>query len=79
MRVEARERLLTVNHEYASKRISLHAFRCCIISGTPDSIQCDALAWVCPDHLEARRFPPPDRRLIDILFHRKGYKTKEDA
>ena len=71
IRVKARERLLTVHHQYASKRISLHAVRCGIVSGTPYSIQCDALMWVSPEELEAENFPPPDRRLIDVLFRKK--------
>ena len=72
LQVKAEERLLTVHHQYASKRISLHAFRCAVVGGTPDSIQCEALMWVSPDELEAEKFPPPDRQLIDVLFRGKG-------
>jgi mutator protein MutT len=67
--IEARvdESLLTVDHEYADKRISLHVFNCTWVKGEPSAVQCQDVRWVVPDELSALRFPPPDIKVIETL------------
>jgi mutator protein MutT len=64
--------LLTVDHEYADKRISLHVFNCTWIRGEPMALQCQEIQWVAWHELSELTFPPPDRKVIEILAKRRG-------
>ncbi len=73
--IEARvdEPLLTVDHEYADKRISLHVFNCTWLKGEPLALQCQDARWVVIDELSTLTFPPPDIKVIETLAKR-GHK-----
>lgn len=79
MGIEARAeaQLLTVEHEYAEKRISLHVFNCTWIKGEPLALQCQEIRWVERDELSDFIFPPPDMRVIERLTKEKGGGSKE--
>lgn len=59
--------LVTVNHEYADKRISLHVFNCTWVRGEPLAIQCQEIRWVTWHDLSGLKFPPPDMEVIERL------------
>ena len=62
--------LMTVDHEYETKRISLHVFNCTWIRGEPQALQCQEIRWVDWDELSDLRFPPPDMKVIETLSKR---------
>ena len=59
--------LLSIDHEYQQHIVSLHFFRCHLMSGNPQPLECEELRWVCPRELDLYRFPPPDKSIIDLL------------
>jgi mutator protein MutT len=62
--------LLTVDHEYADKQISLHVFSCTWLRGEPLALQCQEVKWVEWDDLSELIFPPPDMKVIERLTKR---------
>ncbi|RLB33702.1 MAG: 8-oxo-dGTP diphosphatase MutT [Deltaproteobacteria bacterium] len=60
--------LLTVNHEYGSKQVSLHFFECSLLSGQPQVLQCAEIRWVRPEELHLYHMPPPDQKIIPLLL-----------
>jgi mutator protein MutT len=72
MKVRADQAILTVNHEYSHKLISLHAFSCVTLEGGPKALDCEDIRWVEPPKLCAFNFAPPDRRVIEAICHSKG-------
>lgn len=58
-------------HAYSHFRITLHAYRCEIVSGEPTSASNEPLKWVCLDALDAYAFPRANRRLIEELMREK--------
>ncbi len=67
IKIHAQERLMTVDHEYGSKFISLHVFACTILEGKPQAIECKAFQWVAPRDLDGFELPPPDMQVVDFL------------
>jgi mutator protein MutT len=67
LKVRAGESLLTVDHEYESRLISLHFFTCVPVSGEAKAIQCQQIEWVEPSDLQRFAFPPPDAMIIRSL------------
>lgn len=67
LKVKAAQRLLTVEHEYESRSISLHVFSCTSLGGQPRAVQNQEFRWVDPSELEKLRFPPADLEIIKFL------------
>jgi mutator protein MutT len=67
LKVRTVDRILTVHHEYESKKISLHVFECIPIAGEPHPLQCEEIRWVRPFDLGKFAFPPPDVEIIKLL------------
>jgi len=65
------EPLLTVDHEYRDKRISLHVFNCTWVRGEPAALACEEIRWVEWNELSVLRFPPPDIKVIERLTREK--------
>jgi A/G-specific adenine glycosylase len=61
------EPVATIPHAYSHFRITLHAFRCTLVSGEPRPIGCADVRWVRPDELVAYAFPVADQRIIVAL------------
>ena len=66
--------LLTVDHEYANKWISLHVFDCAWVKGEPLTLQCQEVRWVDWNELSDLTFPPPDTKVIESLTKRRNYE-----
>lgn len=58
----------TVRHKYGQKRITLHVFDCRLLGGDPAPVQCDEIRWVSPSELRLYAFPPPDRKVMELLL-----------
>lgn len=67
LKINAGHNLLTVNHEYQSKVISLHIFECTCPAGEPRPLQGQDIKWVDPVVLPKFTFPPPDMKVIEFL------------
>ncbi len=65
--VEVGELLTTIPHAYSHFKITLHAFRCNILSGMPQSSRDLPVAWIAADRLEEYAFPKANRKLIETL------------
>ena len=75
LKVRADEALLTVDHEYQSKAISLHVFNCTPLAGEPKALDCEQIRWVDPLDLKRFSFPPPDIKVIEYLTG-SGYRIE---
>jgi 8-oxo-dGTP diphosphatase len=65
--VRAEKLISTVRHEYEKKIVSLHFFNCILISGVPRAIECQEFKWIKPEDLILYDFPPPDKKIIELL------------
>lgn len=65
--IEAGELLLKVRHEYETKVIDLHIFRCHVLKGVPKPLEHQEIEWVKPVELNNYAFPPPDEKIIELL------------
>jgi mutator protein MutT len=65
--VKAEEFLSRVDHEYESRSISLHLFRCSPPEEAPVPLGCESILWVRPEELGQYPMPPADRRLLDWI------------
>jgi A/G-specific adenine glycosylase len=60
-------RLVKVRHDYSHFRITLYAFECRYISGTPTPHACAAVKWIKPQHLQRYAFPGANQKIIQAL------------
>jgi A/G-specific adenine glycosylase len=65
--VEVDEKLTVVKHAYTHFRITLHAFRCRVVSGKPRCLDCAAFRWVSPAELDALPMSVADRKIAQVL------------
>ncbi|MBW1721821.1 MAG: 8-oxo-dGTP diphosphatase MutT [Deltaproteobacteria bacterium] len=68
---------LTVEHEYETRKITLHVFHCTGMKGRPVSREGQEFRWVFPEDLPLYRFPPPDRTVIEALQKDSGGCTRK--
>jgi mutator protein MutT len=71
VQITAEEPFLSVQHDYGSKRVSLHVFNCRLLEGEPRALQGQEIQWVIPTELQRFSFPPPDERIIEYLVEPK--------
>ena len=55
----------SVRHAYSHFRITLHAFHCCYVKGTPRTS--NPYRWVSPEELSQYPFPVANRKIITAL------------
>jgi len=65
--VKVGELLTTIPQVYSHFKITLYAFRCDILSGSPESSRDLPIAWIAADRLEEYAFPKANRKLIEKL------------
>ncbi len=67
--VEVRELVDVVSHLYPERavEIRLHFFRCTWVSGEPQLIECQNLAWVNAGQLADYNFPEADGQILEKL------------
>ncbi|WP_022835851.1 A/G-specific adenine glycosylase [Salisaeta longa] len=61
----------TLKHAYSHFKITLHAFRCRIVEGTPTPTLDQPFRWVAIDALDDYAFPRANTRLIEELRRRQ--------
>jgi len=71
VRIKPVAELLTVEHDYGTKVVSLHVFHCTDLKGEPKSLQAQDLKWVAPSHFERYTFLPPDKKVVEFLTREK--------
>lgn len=69
--IDVQDHFYTLSHAYSHFKITMHAFRCRIMSGTPSSELDQPLKWVPVDMLDDYAFPRANRRLIEELERRQ--------
>ena len=67
IKIRAGQVLLTVEHAYQDKTISLYVMNGSVISGRPRTLECQAFQWVEIKDLQNFVFPPPDMKVIAYL------------
>lgn len=65
--IQVGKHLMSVDHEYETKSITLHVFHCGGLRDRPVAMEGQEARWVRPGDLGGFTFPPPDRRIIDAL------------
>ncbi len=70
LEIEPVELVQTMTHAYPEKTVHLRFFRCRCVAGEPQSLACQALAWVSLTELPRYAFPAADERLLDLLMKR---------
>ncbi|MGD1993120.1 MAG: A/G-specific adenine glycosylase [Anaerolineae bacterium] len=61
------EPLLRFGHAYTHFRITLHVFRCELLRGVPQCLECAAVRWARPEELDALPMSVADRRIADLV------------
>ncbi len=67
LKVRVDKTLLTIDHEYDEKVISLHVFSCTPLAGEARALRAQQIIWVDPGELREFSFPPPDMKIIEFL------------
>ena len=68
IKIRAGQVLLTVEHAYQDKTISLYVMNGSVLSGQPRALECQAFKWVEIKDLQNFVFPPPDMKVIAYLY-----------
>ncbi|MBN1312620.1 MAG: A/G-specific adenine glycosylase [Anaerolineae bacterium] len=67
IRIDVGQEIAVIKHAYTHFRITLHAFLCDYVSGSPQAIDCADWAWVMLEELDDYAFPATDCKIIDML------------
>ena len=65
--IKVENHLITVQHEYETKYVTLYFYNCSTISGELESKEGQAIKWISAEFLYDYTFPPPDLEVIDYL------------
>ncbi|GAB4450686.1 MAG: A/G-specific adenine glycosylase [Anaerolineae bacterium] len=65
--IEVGEPVTVVKHSYTHFKITLHAFACRLVSGTPQRLGVADWRWITPAQFDDFAFPRTDRQIIDAL------------
>jgi A/G-specific adenine glycosylase len=65
--VEVGPQITVVKHAYTHFRITLHAFMCRYVAGTPQALGCTAWCWIDMDDFEKYAFPVTDHKIVRDL------------
>jgi A/G-specific adenine glycosylase len=65
--IEVGDLLCTIEHTFTHFHMTLYAFDCQWLQGTPQCLGCDQLRWVTLDDLDAFAFPVADQKIIATL------------
>lgn len=56
-----------IEHCYTDRQVRIHFFRCLILEGTPQAIECADFVWITQGELDQYVFPPADTVLLNQL------------
>lgn len=71
--VQITDSFMQLNHTYSHFKITLHAFLCELVSGTPKANAAQQIKWVSVNELDNYPFPKANRRLTEKLVLRHEY------
>lgn len=72
--IEVRQPATVVKHSYTHFKITLHAFYCRLIKGTPQSLGVADWRWVSLEEINAFPFPRTDLKIIEALRNQPNKK-----
>jgi len=61
------DHLITIHHGYSHFRITLYVYRCWLIAGTPQCLDCADVRWVTLEEMEALPMSVTDRQIARTL------------
>jgi mutator protein MutT len=64
IKVNCRQALTQIEHDYPGKRVRLHPYLCDHVEGEPQLLQCQAVQWIDVQDLPNHAFPPANEPLI---------------
>jgi A/G-specific adenine glycosylase len=67
IQVEVGEALPAIRHAYTHFRITLHPFRCRVVSGLPQALGYPEVRWVSATEMTRYAFPVTDRKIARML------------
>ena len=67
LEIKVGKHLLTVEHEYDIKRVTLNFFECLCKDNIPKPLEGQEMEWAEKRDLNRYSFPPPDREIINLL------------
>ena len=70
--VEPADKIAAVDHAYSHFSITLHAYHCRYVRGTPRALGCDAFAWATPAELEGYAFPAANKQILERIIEQDG-------
>jgi A/G-specific adenine glycosylase len=73
--VEVGAPIARIDHAYSHFKITLHAFHCRLLEGTPQHHAAQPLRWVAVEDLGDFAFPRANRRLIEALVEQERSPT----
>jgi mutator protein MutT len=56
-----------IHHDYPEKSVHLKFFRCTLLAGEPQPLDCAAVKWISLAELDAHAFPAADAQLLERL------------
>ncbi len=65
--VAVEDHLLTINHGYSHFRITLYVYRCRLLAGTPQCLDCAEVRWVSLEEIDALPMSAVDRQIARRL------------
>jgi mutator protein MutT len=58
-----------IEHDYPEKSVHLKFFKCELLAGEPQPLDCAAVKWIDKTALAAHAFPAADAQLLEKLSH----------
>ena len=65
--ISAGELFEEITHDYPERSVFLKFFRCKLLSGEPQPLDCAAVKWIEKPQLAAHAFPAADAQLLEKL------------
>lgn len=65
--IAVKERLITIEHDYEKFKVTLFVHNCLHLSGEPQPLECDEIAWVTAACLDNYNFPAANQSIISTL------------
>ena len=61
------ERIIVINHDYTTFKVTLFVHHCEHLSGEPQNLESEEVRWVKIEELDQYTFPKANIKIIDIV------------
>ncbi len=61
------DRLITIEHNYETFKLTLFVHHCRYLSGEPQTIECEEVRWIKVEEIDQYDFPQANIKIINIL------------